>query len=94
MLRAGRSSLTILVALTATMTLLAVDGAPVLASPPHAATQDLRLQRLETEFQGTTREAFLFVPADLPAGSSLPLVFNYHGPGRPGTVERRHQRFP
>ena len=80
-------------ALTATMMLLTVDGAPVLASAPHAATQDLRLQRLEAEFQGTTRGAFLFVPADLPAGSSLPLVFNYHGPGRPGTV-KRHQRFP
>ena len=62
-----------------------VGGVPSNSAVHQNATPQLHaLERLETEFQGVTRTALLFVPAELPDGLALPLVFNYHGFGSSG----------
>jgi poly(3-hydroxybutyrate) depolymerase len=39
-------------------------------------------------FEGHERDALLFVPDSLPTGSSVPLVFNYHGFGGSAEFQR------
>ena len=48
------------------------------------AVTSLNTEFIEVEHQGRTRDAILYVPPATPAGTALPLVFNYHGFGSDG----------